>query len=348
MDSVERRIESFLRSGEGMFETLSLDLFAYQFSQNEPYRAYCEAQKLTPSTVTRWRDVPAVPVQAFKSTALATFPVERAAAVFESSRTTQGIPSRHYLKTLSYYEASLQYTFDRLVRTLDQTVPFLILTPPPGEAPHSSLTWMFEVLRRTRGANGSEFLVRRDRLDDLRLTSLLRRQVQSGQPVFLMGTTLAFLAFFEQMKRGGSSFRLPIGSHVLDTGGMKSEKREVTRAEFIAAVHDNLGVPADGCVSEYGMCEMSSQLYGWGVKPLLVGPPWLRTLVIDRATGGEAKTGTPGLLRHWDLANVDSVAALQTEDVGIQHPNGIELLGRDRAALLKGCSLGAEALFPAS
>jgi hypothetical protein len=45
------------------------------------------------------------------------------------------------------------------------------------------------------------------------------------------------------------------------------------------------------------------------------------------------------LLRHLDLANLGSVVALQTEDVGRALGNGIELLGRVPGAEARGCSL---------
>jgi hypothetical protein len=91
-------------------------------------------------------------------------------------------------------------------------------------------------------------------------------------------------------------------------------------------------------VNEYGMTELSSQLYARGIGPHRA-PPWLRTLVCDPATGRERQLGEVGLLRHVDLANVGSVVAVQTDDVGRAVDGGIELLGRVSGAVTRGCSL---------
>jgi hypothetical protein len=93
------------------------------------------------------------------------------------------------------------------------------------------------------------------------------------------------------------------------------------------------------------MCEMSSQFYGKGATTHLQGPEWVRTLIIDPTSGREAAEGSTGLLRHFDLANVDSVMAIQTEDLGRKAGKGFMLLGRASEAELKGCSLSAEAFL---
>ncbi|MGC9944605.1 MAG: long-chain fatty acid--CoA ligase, partial [Verrucomicrobiota bacterium] len=56
-------------------------------------------------------------------------------------------------------------------------------------------------------------------------------------------------------------------------------------------------------------------------------------------TGREAAKGETGLIRVLDLANVFSVAAIQTEDLGIRRGDGFELVGRAELAEPRGCSL---------
>jgi hypothetical protein len=345
MERLEHNLLSFFRNGPGDFERLALELFAYQYEKNRPYHAYCEIQGIFPETIKRWQDIPAVPVGAFKSTELATFPVGRAAAIFESSGTTRQIKSRHFLKTLTYYETSLKASFVKEVLPDNATLPILILAPSPAEAPRSSLSWMMDVVKRTYGAPGSVFLVRNGRLDELHLATLLAKAEAEKQPVVLLGTTISFLGFFDHAARTGKTYRLPSGSRLMDTGGMKTEKREITRPTFIRQAEETFGLPENACINEYGMCELSSQFYGRGVSSYLAGPPWTRTLVIDPATGRPTPSGTPGLLRHFDLTNVDSVLAVQTEDVGVEDGNGFILQGRDPAAEVKGCSLSAEAFI---
>ncbi len=349
MERLATRIERFLRTGEGDFDSLALELFRYQFERNQPYQAFCRAQNAAPERVDHWQNIPAVPVHAFKAADLTTFPPAQAAAVFHSSATTRGTPSRHYLRDLAFYEASLKTMFAKWMLPDNAALPFLILTPPPGEAPRSSLVWMFEVVRRQWGkqagkqdAVGSDYFLQRGRLDDVRLSAALNRTRQSGQPVALLGTTLAFLAFFDACAKHQWSWKLPSGSRLLDTGGMKTERREISRPAFLDLVQERLGIPEYQCVNEYGMCEMSSQFYGRGRSTRLHGPAWVRTLAIDPLSGEPAALSQRGLLRHFDLANIDSVLAIQTDDLGEVEAEGFQFYGRAPEAELKGCSLMTE------
>ncbi len=372
MERLQSRIESFLRTGEGYFDSLALELFAYQFQNNSAYQAYCRSQGMTLDAVKRWQDIPAVPVRAFKSAELAAFAVGRAAAIFESSGTTQQVPSRHYLKTLTYYEAALTTGFQKnVIPHAEFRAPFFILAPSPAEAPRSSLSWMLDVVKRKWGTAESTYFVQRGRLDEMKLAGALQKAQASANPVVLLGTTLAFLAFFDHALGSGKRYALAPGSRLMDTGGMKTQKRSVTRPDFVEQVKQVFGISADHCINEYGMCEMSSQFYGSGTSTQLEGPPWVRTLVIDPETGGEVVPGDEGLLRHFDLANVDSVMAIQTEDVGVMTVSGercavsdgrensepstayriphtaygFNLLGRAANAEVKGCSISAEAFL---
>jgi len=347
MESIRSDIDRFIRTGAGAFEPLALALFAYQFERTRPYRAFCEALGRTPSTVNAWQDIPAVPIRAFKSSALTTVSPARAAAVFHSSATTATAPSRHYLADLRYYETALKSGFFKWVLQgrEDRRVPFLILTPSPADAPNSSLAWMMDVVKRAWGAPESGYFIVRGRLDEPRLSLSLQTAQASGTPVFLLGTTLAFLSLFDFCKQRSQNFHLPEGSRLMDTGGMKTLKRETTRSEFLEQTARFLGIQSNACVNEYGMCELSSQFYAIGADPVLRGPVWIRAQAIDSETGLRVSPGEKGLLRYLDLANVESVAAIQSDDLGILREDGFELLGRAPGADLKGCSLSAEALL---
>ena len=108
-------------------------------------------------------------------------------------------------------------------------------------------------------------------------------------------------------------------------------------------IRDRLGVDDSFIISEYGMSELSSQAYdrkaGQKEPRLFQFPPWSRVEMISAETGQSVTHGAPGLIRIYDLANVGSVMALQTEDLGIQQPNGFELMGRAALAEARGCSL---------
>ncbi len=59
------------------------------------------------------------------------------------------------------------------------------------------------------------------------------------------------------------------------------------------------------------------------------------------------KDGRPGLLAHFDLANLGSVSAVLTEDVGVGEPGGFRLLGRAAGAEPRGCSIAMDDLLAA-
>jgi hypothetical protein len=68
-------------------------------------------------------------------------------------------------------------------------------------------------------------------------------------------------------------------------------------------------------------------------------PPWTRVQIISPESGHEVANGETGLIRVFDLANVFSVMAIQTEDLGIRRGDGFELVGRAQLAEPRGCSL---------
>jgi hypothetical protein len=141
----------------------------------------------------------------------------------------------------------------------------------------------------------------------------------------------------------------------MDTGGFKGRSREVTRAELYGAIRERLGIAPEWCVNEYGMTEMSSQFYDGaaGTAPadpaarLHAGPAWVRTRATDPETLDILPHGEVGVLRHWDLANLGSVACIQTSDLGVTAPGGFRVLGRAQGAEARGCSLAMDDLLSA-
>jgi len=137
---------------------------------------------------------------------------------------------------------------------------------------------------------------------------------------------------------------LPPGSRVMETGGYKNRSRVLPKAELHALITGRLGVPRENIICEYGMSELSSQAYDTprpapNAPRLFRFPPWARVQMVSPETGREAAEGETGLIRIFDLANVFSVAAIQTEDLGVRRGDGFELIGRAQLAEPRGCSL---------
>ncbi len=337
----------------GSFDDLALEVFEFQFRRNEPYRRFCERRGRTPDTVTHWREIPAVPTSAFKELDLVCGPPEK---VFLTSGTTQGAGKRgrHGFPRLALYHASLLPTFQTFLLPDGARLRMVILTPPPQALPASSLVHMLEVVRGTFGAEGSGYFIDGERLQFERLLAELDHASETGDPLFLLGTTFSFVHLFDRCLTQGLRFHLPPGSRVMDTGGSKGRSREITAPELYRLCWDLLGIPDPFVVNEYGMTEMGSQFYDNSLRNYVrgiqearskVGPPWVRTLVMDQELQEEVPSGGIGLLRHFDLANAGSVMAIQTEDLGCRIGSGFEVIGRARGAEARGCSLALEELL---
>jgi hypothetical protein len=338
------------------FEAWALRVFAHQFARNAPYRRFCERREITPATVARWDDVPAVPAAAFRDTDLACGPAE---AVFRTSGTTRGPDARgrHLVPHLALYRASALAAFERFVLPDRARLPSVLLLPPPSLRAESSLVRMCAWVG-TELATGSEWFVGHEGLDTPRLLDRLADAEARGEALLLAGVTAAFAALFTACRERGRAFRLAPESRVMDTGGAKGLSRPLSRPAFLRECWSFLGVAGYYCVNEYGMTELCSQRYesvlddrfhGRSLAPRrLVGPPWLRTRVLDADTLAPLAPGATGLLCHHDLANAGSVSVVLTEDLGrAVGDDGVEVLGRVPGAVPRGCGLLLADLVPA-
>lgn len=343
------------------FERDALAVFAHQFDRNRPYRSYCLRRGRTPATVGHWQDIPAVSTAAFKVVDLACSPPER---VFRTSGTTRGPEGRgrHLVPRLSIYKTAALRHFAACVALDGRRAPVLALAPPPNLRPDSSLVQMIDWIREAYGTGDSAYFVGCTGLDTEALCTRLTTMERDGTPGYLVGLTAAFAQLFARCGTSQRRFRLPYGTLVIDTGGTKGAagdgpRHPLSAAGFIAACWRFLGVPGYHCINEYGMTELCSQFYdnvlhervaGRLTPRYKIGPPWTRTLVVDPETLTEVPPGSPGLLRHYDLANCGSVLAVQTEDIGVKLENGFIVRGRVDGAEPRGCALLLEDIVKAN
>ncbi len=329
------------------FDSLARELFQLQFSANAPYRKLCEARNISPDSIKSWEEIPAVPTLAFKEFEISCLPAASRTHVFHSSGTTAQKPSRHFhsAESLEVYEASLLAWFRLRVQP---TRNLVILTPPSTSAPNSSLVHMFETIRRDFAAAEQSFLGTLDdngswTLNFAAATERLDCACRGGERIVMLGTAFSFVHLLDHLAEKGIRFKLPPGSRIMETGGYKNKSRVLPKAELHALITKHLGVPAADILCEYGMSELSSQAYDRvaeksGARRFHF-PPWARAQIVSPETGREVAEGETGLLRIFDLANVFSVLAVQTEDLAIQRGDGFELLGRMELAEARGCSL---------
>ncbi len=237
----------------------------------------------------------------------------------------------------------------------------IFLTPNSKDAPHSSLVYMFETVRKNLAAiNGpaddSSYCgrVQSDGAWGLNFDAVLAAvhphpPAASRRPVLILGTAFSFVHLLDFLAENQLRFELPAGSRVMETGGYKNRSRALPKSELHALITQRLGIERENIICEYGMSELCSQAYDSEIHPpssilhprVFHFPPWARVQIISPETGGEVADGETGLIRILDLANVFSVAAIQTEDLGIRRGEGFELIGRAERAEPRGCSLNS-------
>ena len=319
-------IRGFISSeGDATFDEIALHLFEFQFKKNLSYQNYCLKLKQSPENTTSWTQIPAVPTNAFKHPA---FPLTCGAPItktFLTAGTTTEIRGAHHFPDTSLYEHSLAQAWQ------DARFPALLtyfLAPSASEAPQSSLSHMF--LHLNTGGPDS-FLLQNSKFN----LSPLLRQLDTNQPLFLMGSALAFLHLMETH----TPLPLPLGSQLLETGGYKGTTNTLAKLDFYQQLSSFFDLPPDHIHNEYGMTELSSQAYATGPDGTHRFPHWCRHRILDPETAEEAHPGQAGYLQLHDLANVFSVATIRTQDFAVGHPAGsFTLIGRDPGALPRGCS----------
>lgn len=320
---LEAGLSQWMASGAEGFEGWILRVHRFQKENNPVYRAFCAGFP----PVDRWQDIPAVPVVAFKTANLRSFPEEETVRTFETSGTTGGTPGQHHFCSLSLY---LHAATRGWLGAGLPAASIVSIIPHASVAPTSSLSQM------------ASWLVPPDRFFFGEREKLLTSLETSPETV-IFGTALAFLDFFEWM--GDRRIVLPEGSLAVETGGYKGTRREMPKSELYGQFHERLGLPPDSVWNEYGMTELSSQFYTRGLGKTHRASPWARGLVVNPVSGCEVEDGETGILRLYDAANLGSVCAIQTCDLAVRRGGDFELLGRDPAALPRGCSLAADDLL---
>jgi hypothetical protein len=363
-----RRIRHFIEDpAAGSFEDLALQAFAWQL-ERVPGLAGLAGPAGRPARAGRtgpvgpaggnWRSLPAVPALAYKSLDLTPRGLDVSEApVFRSSGTTGGARSVHRHAFPGLYRAAVDASFPRHCLPgggrpgRPRHLPILSLVPPLADLPDSSLSFMIDHVVHRHGAAGSAWAFGPDGLDAAAADAWATARRRDGRPGLIATTALALAAWLDELEAAGRTHRLPAGTVIFETGGFKGRRRELSRADLLDRIEALLGVAPGRVVREYGMTELTSQLYtrtlDGGDPDLFTAPHWVRVRVLDPATLEEAPPGATGLVTVFDLANLSSAVHLMTEDLGALEPGGLRLQGRAAGAELRGCSLAAEEMMEA-
>ncbi|MBT2756825.1 long-chain fatty acid--CoA ligase [Mesobacillus foraminis] len=332
-------------ASDGDFNQLALRIFSYQYKNNLPYQAFCRQKGKTPRLVKTWRDIPFVPINAFKEVPLTCTDPEEAEAIFMTSGTTKGVRGKHYHPNLRIYDLSMTVNFKRRFMKDSEKIRMGVLFPTEKELPNSSLAHYLALAVKEFGTEDSCYLLNENGIEiDLLLSELGRAEV-TGEPYALIGASYSFVHLFEELERLGKTFSLPKGSRILDTGGYKKQSKELELERFYQMLSTFLDVDRAECINMYGVTELSTQFYDNGneiVPSVKSGPHWIKTRIVNPLTGEEVAKGEQGVLVHCDLANFNSVTTILTEDLGVETDEGFLLHGRVQGAEARGCSIAVE------
>ena len=308
------------------FAQTCLEVFYYQYKNNELYRTFADLLSKNPDKVQRFDQIPFLPISFFKEHKVygSELPQQK---IFSSSGTTGMIPSLHYVADLQLYETSFLKSFQQFYGNVED---YTILALLPGylEREGSSLVYMVEKLIALTKDELSGFYL----YDHQKLIENLKLAQQKKRKILLIGVTYALLDLAENNQ-------LDLGETiVMETGGMKGNRKEMLREEIHIMLKQKLGV--NEIHSEYGMTELLSQAYSHG-NGIFRTPNWMRILIRDMNDPlTNLGTGRSGGVNIIDLANLHSCSFISTMDLGKTYENGdFEILGRFDASDLRGCNL---------
>ena len=335
------------------FDALGVAIAQRQARAIPAYARLCAARGLDVARATRVAEFPAVPADAFRVARIAGHPPDLDRAVFHTSGTTAA-PGVHALSTTDTYARGALAWGRHGLAPDGGRLRAIVLAPPPDEAPRSSLGFMIALFAQAFGVD-PVWVVSGGEVDAEGLAHAAEAAARSGERAMVLGTSFAFVHALDAL--AGRALALPPGSRVMHTGGYKGRSREVAPDALRAAIAATFAVPEAHVVGEYGMTELSSQLYEGTLRAALgfstptarhgvfFPPPWLRVVPVDVDLLQPVAPGEVGLLRFEDLANVDAAVAVQTADRGRLVGGGVELLGRAPGATPRGCSIAMDELL---
>lgn len=313
-------------NSEQEFNEVSLEIFRYQYTNNPIYQAFCNHLNIKVSEINNINKIPFLPIEFFKTHQIKTTEFKEE-TIFLSSGTTGKNQSKHFVKDISVYERSYTNAFTHFYGDIkDYCV--LALLPSYMEREGSSLIYMMNDLIKKSSHPKSGFFLENESF----LIENLLFLTKNKQKTILFGVSFALLDLAEK-------YEINLGDVIImETGGMKGRREELTRNELHAIYKKSFNV--NYIHSEYGMTELLSQAYSKG-DGVFETPNWMRILIRDVndpfSVLSYNKTGGINVI---DLANINSCCFIATQDLGKQFKgNDFEVLGRFDNSDIRGCNL---------
>jgi phenylacetate-coenzyme A ligase PaaK-like adenylate-forming protein len=329
-NSLKDKILSVSHSNEEDLNKTAMEVFYYQYQNNELYRRFCDYLKRSPFNVNEIESIPFMPVSFFKNHKVITGN-NPAGTVFKSSGTTGMQRSNHYVTDMELYVEIFRKGFAKFYGSIKEYAVFALL-PSYLEQGNSSLAFMVDRLIKDSGNDFSGFYLNAGN----KLVTNMKTAAGKGYKVLLLGVTYALLDMAENHRE------IPIDNlTVMETGGMKGRRREMVRSEVHNVLKRSFGV--ESIHSEYGMTELMSQAYSQG-DGIFTPSDTMKIMIRDTNDPlGYMPEGRPGGINIIDLGNINSCSFIATQDLGkILPQGGFEVLGRFDNSDLRGCNLMVE------
>lgn len=309
-----------------MFEKRALELFQYQHEHCFVYRKWCDALCVDSMEVTKIEQIPFLPIEFFKKENIYCGEIEPQ-LWFESSGTSGGETSKHYVADSQVYRSSYEDGFRKFYGEPSHW-SFFGLLPMYMERPHSSLAAMIQGLQGYSRGRGGFFL---NDFDALKIA--LERASNNNENIFIIGVTFAMVEFAQRY-----NVQLLDNSVVMETGGMKGKGREIERSQLHGLLSKAFGVKK--IHSEYGMTELLSQAYSCG-DGLFVCSDSMKVVGRDlRNPLDVVLYGEDVGLNIVDLSNKNSCSFIATGDRGkINLDGSFEVFGRITGQIERGCNM---------
>jgi len=311
---------------EEEFQDIALRIFRFQAENNAVYKEYLFHLGIKTAEISKIHQIPFLPIEFFKTHQIICNErnVEK---TFSSSGTTGQLRSNHYVSDISVYEKSFLEGF-KLFYGTPEDYCIIALLPSYLENESSSLVYMADYLIKKSKNKFSGFYL--NSLDELPLK--LKTLESLNQKTILLGVSYALLDLAERFPAKLSH------TVIMETGGMKGRRKELTKKELHQALCLGLGV--NTVHSEYGMTELLSQAYSKADGKFFT-PPWMKVLIRDTYDPFTfLESGKSGGINIIDLANIYSCSFIETKDLGKINPDGsFEVLGRFDYSDIRGCNL---------
>ena len=302
-------------------------IFEFQSEHSFVYRDFLNALRIRKRTLFDPDSLPLLPIRAFKHRDVITDGFTEK-LLFESSGTAAMAKSRHLVADPQIYQTAILKEFTKYFSF--QNYSLICYMPGYDENASSSLIWMARYLFNQDPDQLSSFLPSSP--DKIELS--FKKIQDSGKKILLFGAAFGLLDLLEE-KRIPGGYDLEI----LETGGMKTFRREMSKENLRSCLSEGFGISFSKIHSEYGMCELLSQMYAIGGEWFKT-PEWVYVSIREHENPEKScSPGVEGKIGIIDLANLYSCSFILTEDRGVMDENGrFKVLGRWNSRNMRGCN----------